>query len=1163
MNHSHSFISNKVYIICSNPTAAIEQYDIRFVLRDYSFTHACVPPQPTIMLSLRANPALNMPLKGRLPLRAVSRAKPRAYFRSLHAGFSSSAPSFRTYCAPPGGHKDGNETTIDSDGEKVSKQRHLDELAWNITCCHCRCRSCGVLSCFLLILILQDLGSSSSSYDEEEVENNPELHPLKEALLRAQRRREEATGIREALEAEAQEVAQLAVEAETAYKKAQKQLEDSLAELKAAEAVVENIQRAISSVQAELSAEGAAYSGDMLEATVDFVAVPDADDADADAGEESDEGADDGELQMARSQKLEDDLWEKTRLLEKAKASVKDINDKVGLLQQKLAALDEGYRRADAIAAAAMEAAEEAVRNEMDCITVSNETESALVKAIEDLKFLDDSSERREEEFDKIAKAAVSVVHAVEQGQSPVLELAAVSATSNAVTLTPAQKTQKTAPTTSPEKRVEEKLEKIAGPAVSDEGLLPPLPRQRGLQWHLSKYMALFYRYRYALIGGLAIVFLGGAALHAVGAHVVVMSKMQEAAALVNQCWTVLAELISRLPLPHVHKSEEGILETIWLLLASVITVPLVCKIPGGSPVLGFLAGGALIGPYALGIIQDVESIRHLAELGVVFLLFNIGLELSFDRLRSMQKYVFGMGTAQVVTTLAAVAYIALAVLGNSLGGPGAVILGGGLALSTTAVGMQVLQDRGETGSRHGRAAFSVLLLQDLAVVVLLMLIPLLAPSPDNVAGAAGLVKIAKAIGFASIKAVICMASIIIAGRTLLQPLYRRVADTGNAEIFAALTLLVVLGTSLLTQVAGLSLALGAFLAGLLLAETEFHIQVESDIAPYKGLLMGLFFMTVGMEISAGLLLAKWKTVLAAITLLIGGKVAIMMAVGQTFGLSLVQSLRSGLLLSPGGEFAFVLFGEAVSRGILGAALAKELYLVVALSMALTPFLAEFGGKVGRLLERNDMKALAPKEGEMSGMSGHVIIAGFGRVGQLIAQMLSEELIPFVALDVSSTRVQDGKANDLPVYFGDAGSPAVLHSIGAERAACAVITLDTPGANYRSVWALHKHFPHIKTFVRAHDISAGIMLEKAGATAVVPEVLEPSLQLAAAVLSELNVPEDEVAETIRSFRKNHLSELQMLAQLSGSSLGYGASPDGKGREEVDQSFAMDAMPAAT
>ena len=249
-----------------------------------------------------------------------------------------------------------------------------------------------------------------------------------------------------------------------------------------------------------------------------------------------------------------------------------------------------------------------------------------------------------------------------------------------------------------------------------------------------------------------------------------------------------------------------------------------------------------------------------------------------------------------------------------------------------------------------------------------------------------------------------------------------------------------------------------------------------------------------------------------------------------------------------------MLYGEAVAKGLFGAALAKEMYLVVALSMALTPFLAEFGGKMGRLLEKNDMKALAPKEGELRGMQGHVIIAGFGRVGQLIAQMLGEELIPFVALDTSAARVQDGKGNDLPVYFGDAGSPAVLHSIGADHAACAVIALDTPGSNYRSVWAMHKHFPHVKTFCRAQDIESGIMLEKAGATAVVPEILEPSLQLGAAVLSELNISEDDVAETIRNFRKNHLSELQMLAAMSGSSLGYGGKnkkEEGEDKKESD------------
>jgi voltage-gated potassium channel Kch len=384
------------------------------------------------------------------------------------------------------------------------------------------------------------------------------------------------------------------------------------------------------------------------------------------------------------------------------------------------------------------------------------------------------------------------------------------------------------------------------------------------------------------------------------------------------------------------------------------------------------------------------------------------------------------------------------------------------------------------------------------------------------------------------------MGGIVVAGRRVLAPLYRRVADTRNAELFAALTLLVVLGTSLVTQVAGLSLALGAFLAGLLLAETEFHLQVESDIAPYKGLLMGLFFMSVGMEISVQMLAARFAAVASAIALLLVGKVALMAAVGRAFGLSLVQSARAGLLLAPGGEFAFVLLGEAMARGILGAALVKEVYLVVALSMALTPYLAEAGAQLARRLERKDMKALAASSAETAGLSNHVIIAGFGRTGKLLAQLLGEQMIPYVALDLSAARVQEGRALDLPVYFGDAGSPAVLHSVGAGRARCAIVTLDTPGSSYRSVYSMHKNFPAVKTFATAQDAPAGLMLERAGATAVVPEVLEPSLQLAAAVLAELAVPEDDVAEVLRGFRKAHLAEFQLLAAAGGTSLGAGA-----------------------
>ncbi|KAL2643074.1 hypothetical protein R1flu_010661 [Riccia fluitans] len=593
-------------------------------------------------------------------------------------------------------------------------------------------------------------------------------------------------------------------------------------------------------------------------------------------------------------------------------------------------------------------------------------------------------------------------------------------------------------------------------------------------------------------------------------------------------------EIVDKLPAQEVNEEERSLFDVLWLLLASVVFVPLFMKLPGGSPVLGYLVAGVLIGPHTLHIIRHVHGTKAIAEFGVVFLLFNIGLELSVERLSSMKKYVFGLGTTQVLATAAAIGVFIHVVLGMS--GPAALVIGNGLALSSTAVVLQVLQERGESTSRHGRATFSVLLFQDLAVVVLLILIPLLGAK-----GGVGFKEIAEALGLAAVKAVVAICGIIAGGRLLLRPIYKRMADNHNAEIFAANTLLVVLGTSVLTARAGLSMALGAFLAGLLLAETEFALQVESDIAPYRGLLLGLFFMTVGMSIDPQLMVAKFREILGALGALIVGKTMLFAAMGRMFGLSPIASVRAGLLLAPGGEFAFVAFGEAVNQGLMSSEVSSLLFLVVGLSMALTPWLAAGGQLIAARFEQSDMRSLLPQENETDDLQGHIIICGFGRVGQIIAQLLSERLIPFVALDVRSERVSVGRALDLPVYFGDAGSREVLHKIGADRAAAAVITLDTPGANYRTVWALSKHFPNVKTFVRAHDVDHGLNLEKAGATAVVPETLEPSLQLAAAVLAQAKVPASDIASTIDDFRSRHLSELTELCDKSGTSLGYGFS----------------------
>ncbi|XP_044503858.1 K(+) efflux antiporter 2, chloroplastic isoform X2 [Mangifera indica] len=590
-----------------------------------------------------------------------------------------------------------------------------------------------------------------------------------------------------------------------------------------------------------------------------------------------------------------------------------------------------------------------------------------------------------------------------------------------------------------------------------------------------------------------------------------------------------IKKLLAMLPQQEMNEEEASLFDMLWLLLASVIFVPIFQKIPGGSPVLGYLAAGILIGPYGLSIIRHVHGTKAIAEFGVVFLLFNIGLELSVERLSSMKKYVFGLGSAQVLVTAVVVGLVSHFVSGQA--GPAAIVIGNGLALSSTAVVLQVLQERGESTSRHGRATFSVLLFQDLAVVVLLILIPLI--SPNSSKGGVGFQAIAEALGLAAVKAAVAITAIIAGGRLLLRPIYKQIAENQNAEIFSANTLLVILGTSLLTARAGLSMALGAFLAGLLLAETEFSLQVESDIAPYRGLLLGLFFMTVGMSIDPKLLISNFPVIIGTLALLIGGKTLLVALVGRLFGISIISAIRVGLLLAPGGEFAFVAFGEAVNQ------LSSLLFLVVGISMALTPWLAAGGQLLASRFEQHDVRSLLPVESETDDLQDHIIICGFGRVGQIIAQLLSERLIPFVALDVRSDRVAVGRALDLPVYFGDAGSREVLHKVGAERACAAAITLDTPGANYRAVWALNKYFPNVKTFVRAHDVDHGLNLEKAGATAVVPETLEPSLQLAAAVLAQAKLPMSEIVSTINEYRSRHLSELTELCEATGSSLGYG------------------------
>lgn len=974
-------------------------------------------------------------------------------------------------------------------------------------------------------------------WDEEFLQEHEELWPLKDALKRAVQKKSEAILFKEALEAEAQEVAQQAIKFQQAVEKARRRAVEAAEELVIGERARANLQLDVDALRSQVAAESASAEEAPAAAEAAAVLEPVIEGAAIDEDEKPDIPPPAPTAEQALAAR-EDSLAEVDLLLT-------ELRERVRFLEERALAAVASAEVAEEVASSAMRAAGAGVQDEMEAAAVVKETQAALSKALRQVKSIMPAEELASVEEERAAqlKAAqiVATIEATLAADGPLSE--AVTSTTFRDADSDIRSGENGARATATTYPVETKSP--ASMASFDEWRQKEASKANPV-WQNKKVLAAVVLVAAVAMWGISLTPLSSVVESQLNAVYTYIFKLQQLA----------KGMVARIPIPATLAHEQGLIETIWLLLTTVLVVPAVCKLPGGSPVLGFLAGGALIGPHALGIVRDVEGVRHLAELGVVFLLFNIGLELSLERLRSMQKFVFGLGSAQVLVTTVAIAFTAMQL--SNVAGPCAIILGGGLALSSTAVAMQVLQDRSETGTRHGRATFSVLLFQDLAVVVLLMLIPLLAPSDS---GAAGMSQIAKALGLAAVKAVVCITAIIAGGRVVLRPIYRRISALNNAEIFAACTLLVVLGTSVITQAAGLSLALGAFLAGLLLAETEFAMQVESDIAAYKGLLMGLFFMTVGMEISVGLFFAKYKLVLSAMALLIGGKVAMMAGLGPLFGISWVQSVRAGLLLAAGGEFAFVAFGEAVSHKILSPELAQLLFLVVALSMALTPFLAEAGQKVGKAFGKNELKALQPSDSEAAELRDHVIIAGFGRVGQIIAQLLSERLIPFVALDVIADRVQAGKELDLPVFYGDAGSPAVLHSVRAHHAKCAVITLNTPGANYRAVWALNKHFPHVKTYVRAHDVEHGIILEKAGATAVVPETLEPSLQLAAAILSQLSMPPAEVASAIENFRKNHLSELQALSFQSGASLGYGFATkslddDTEDEEDLEHDYAM-------
>lgn len=544
-------------------------------------------------------------------------------------------------------------------------------------------------------------------------------------------------------------------------------------------------------------------------------------------------------------------------------------------------------------------------------------------------------------------------------------------------------------------------------------------------------------------------------------------------------------------------------------LVAAVVVVSIMRMIRASS-ILGYLLAGVIIGPYALGFIGNLEGVKDLGEIGVVFLMFAIGLKMPLQRLRILKRYVFGLGLAQVAFTATIIAGIVWAF---GLSTTAAVIIGSGLTLSSTAVVLQLLGETGETTTRFGRVSFSVLLLQDLAVVVLLVLLY----SLDSQEGSVGIV-----IGLSALKASAVLVGITLIGRILLKPFFRLIASFDNQELFVATSLLVVLATSVLTANAGLSMELGAFLAGILLSETEYRHQVEADIHPFYGLLMGLFFISVGMGIDLRILVDSFFTIIGIISGMLLLKGVIIFGLCRAFRIPVGSSIRVTFLLSTGGEFVFVLFAPAITMGYIPESVGHLLYVVVAISMGLTPILAAVARKLEeQYITKQSDATLQMAEEEIGDLREHIILAGFGRVGKIVAHLLSKQLIPFVAIDNSMSRVSEGKAKGFPVYFGDARRAMVMRTLGISKAKGVVVCLNDPETSMRTTMMLRRHFPSTDVFVRLRDAEYETKLTQAGATVIMPENLEPSLQLAAAVMKSSGLPHDEVTQVIGEFRRNY------------------------------------------
>ena len=561
--------------------------------------------------------------------------------------------------------------------------------------------------------------------------------------------------------------------------------------------------------------------------------------------------------------------------------------------------------------------------------------------------------------------------------------------------------------------------------------------------------------------------------------------------------------------------------ETLLFLVTAGVVAPLFFRLRV-SPVLGYLLAGVALGPYGLGSIDlkapwlnalaiNVDAIDRIAAFGVVALLFTMGLELSFERLRRMRYLVFGLGLAQVVVTTL---ILGTAAWRLGLGAPSALAIGAALSMSSTAIVIPMLVESKRLHSLAGRASLAVLLFQDLAVAPLLVMIGAFSGGGE------------RGLGWELISTLVAaglgLAVLVFFGRLALRPFFRFVAETKSPEFFMAACLLVVLGDGLAAAASHLSMALGAFVGGLLLAETEYRREIELTIEPFRGLLLGLYFVSVGAGINPAFIVARPGLVLGLAAALIAIKGLTLFALGRGFRLPPRASAEMSLLLGPGGEFGFVMIGVALAGGLIDRALATALISAVAISMLVIPGLAKLGARIGSPRGAADARQPEiPPESEAS----RVIIVGYGRVGALIGDMLDRHLIPFIAVNSNAGVTSRARSDGKPVYYGDAARPEYLRRCGLETARAVVVTMDSPTANEAVVETTRRLRPDVTLVARARDADHARALYGLGVTDAVPETVEASLQLSEAVLVDLGVPMGLVIASIHEKRDEYRKRL--------------------------------------